>query len=56
MLETDAPDLAPNGFRGQTNETAHVLEIAQNLAKLRQISFQQIAEMTTDNAEKVLKF
>ncbi|MFZ2560660.1 MAG: TatD family hydrolase [Candidatus Nanoperiomorbaceae bacterium] len=56
VLETDAPFLAPSGFRGQTNEPARVMEIAQNLAKLRNVSLTQIEQVTTTNAEHILNF
>lgn len=50
LIETDCPFLAPAPFRGKTNEPSYVLHVAQQLAKLRQTSLEQIAQQTTENA------
>ncbi len=53
LIETDAPYLAPELFRGQPNEPAHVRRVAEVLAKIRHTSFETIAELTTRNADKM---
>ncbi|MBL7812734.1 MAG: TatD family hydrolase [Bacteroidetes bacterium] len=50
ILETDAPYLAPVPFRGKRNEPAYVWHVAKKLAELRNVSFGEIAEVTTANA------
>jgi TatD DNase family protein len=50
VLETDAPWLAPQRHRGQRNEPALIVEIADALAELKGVDRQRIAEATTDNA------
>lgn len=50
LIETDAPYLAPEPFRGQRNEPAFVANTARKIAELRGSSFEEIAEMTTKNA------
>lgn len=50
MLETDAPLLAPQKYRGQTNEPAYVAEVARRIAELKGISFEEVDEVTTRNA------
>lgn len=55
MLETDAPYLAPEPYRGQTNEPAHVAQIAAAVAKLRGVSVEEIAEQTTQNARSFFR-
>ncbi len=50
LIETDCPFLAPVPYRGKTNEPAYVLQVAEQLALLRQTSLEQIAEQTTANA------
>ncbi|MBL7197252.1 MAG: TatD family hydrolase [Candidatus Omnitrophica bacterium] len=50
MIETDSPYLAPQKFRGQRNEPSYTHFVAQELASLRNISFQEIASITTQNA------
>lgn len=55
MLETDCPYLAPVPFRGKENQPAYVKYVAEEIAKLRGISVDEVAEITTANAEKVFK-
>lgn len=54
LLETDAPYMAPVPFRGKENEPAYVKFVAEEIAKLRGISFEEVATETTDNANKLL--
>jgi TatD DNase family protein len=49
LLETDAPYLAPEPFRGQRNEPARVAEVAMRLAELRELPVDEIARATTEN-------
>ncbi|MEZ5789212.1 MAG: TatD family hydrolase, partial [Xanthobacteraceae bacterium] len=49
MVETDAPYLAPQSRRGKRNEPAYVVETAQVLADTRGVSFDTIAQETTEN-------
>lgn len=49
LVETDAPYLAPAPHRGRTNEPAFVRHVAEELARLRGVSLEAIAEATTDN-------
>ncbi|MFI3241392.1 MAG: TatD family hydrolase [Alphaproteobacteria bacterium] len=49
MIETDAPFLAPVPFRGKRNEPAFVLNVAEKLSQLKNVSFDEVAEMTTKN-------
>jgi TatD DNase family protein len=51
MIETDSPFLAPQKFRGKTNEPSYVLEIALEISRIKNLSFKQLAEITTKNAE-----
>lgn len=54
ILETDSPFLAPQGKRGQRNEPSAVAEIAQLIADLKGISFEEVAAQTTKNAKKII--
>jgi TatD DNase family protein len=49
ILETDAPYLAPQPFRGKRNEPAYVAHIAATLAEVRALPVDEIARATTDN-------
>lgn len=49
LVETDAPYLAPVPHRGKTNEPAYARHVAEQLAQLRGVSFEDIAEQTTRN-------
>lgn len=55
LIETDAPYLTPEPFRGKRNEAAHVVHTAQKIADLREISLEKLAEMTTENAKRFYK-
>ncbi|MGE8140139.1 TatD family hydrolase [Bacillus safensis] len=53
LIETDCPYLTPVPFRGKRNEPSYVKYIAEQIAELREISFEELAELTTKNAKKV---
>jgi TatD DNase family protein len=49
FVETDAPFLAPGSYRGKRNEPAYVVETAKLLAQVRGVSYERIANQTTEN-------
>lgn len=51
LVETDAPFLAPVPKRGQKNEPAYTLHTAEFLAELRGLSLEDLARITTTNAQ-----
>ena len=53
LIETDAPFLAPQKFRGQRCEPAYVKEVVERIAELKGISVEKVAEATTKNAKKM---
>ena len=56
MVETDCPYLAPVPFRGKRCEPAHTRIVAETIAAARGISLEEVAEATTETAEKFFKF
>ena len=50
LVETDAPFLTPHPYRGKRNEPAYVKIIAEEIAKLREISLEELSKATTKNA------
>jgi TatD DNase family protein len=51
-LETDAPYLSPEGFRGKRNEPSFVNLLAHTVAGIRGIAFEEVCRVTTDNAKE----
>ena len=52
LIETDSPYLSPDPLRGKINEPANVKIVAENIAKIKSISFEQVALITTENFQK----
>ena len=55
ILETDSPYLAPAPFRGKRNESKYIVNIAEKLAEVHNISIEKVAETTTLNAKKLFQ-
>jgi TatD DNase family protein len=53
ILETDAPYLPPVPYRGKRNESSYVRYVAEHLAKIKNITFEEVAQTTTQNALKL---
>ncbi len=53
VLETDAPYLSPVPYRGKRNESSYLIKIAEKIAEIKGISVEEVAEITTANAEKL---
>ena len=53
LVETDAPFLTPEPFRGKRNEPGYVRYTAQKMAEIKKVSFDKVAEATTENALRV---
>ena len=54
LIETDAPYLTPHPFRGKINEPKYIHLVAEEMAKLKDLSVEKIAQITYDNACAVL--
>jgi TatD DNase family protein len=56
MVETDCPYLAPVPFRGKRCEPAYTRLVAETIASARAVPLEEIAEATTETAEKFFRF
>lgn len=55
VLETDSPYLAPAPFRGKRNESNYLEKVVEKLAVLYNLSFEEIARITTENSVAVFR-
>jgi len=55
LIETDAPYLAPVPYRGKPNQPAYVRYVAEYIANLREISFEELAAQTSKNFFSLFK-
>jgi len=55
LVETDAPFITPEPFRGKRNEPSYVRYTAQKIAEIKKVSFEKVAEVTTENALRVYR-
>lgn len=53
LIETDCPYMTPAPFRGQRNEPKNVVYVADMISRIKNISIEEVAEITTKNAERV---
>lgn len=52
VLETDSPYLTPVPYRGKPNKPAYVKYVAEEIAALREMPYEELVEITTANAER----
>ena len=53
VMETDCPYLTPEQFRGKRNEPVYGRYIAEEIARIKEMSLEKVIEITTENAKKV---
>jgi TatD DNase family protein len=53
LIETDSPYLAPVPYRGKTNSPAYVPHVAAQLAELRGLPLEAMAELTSANCRRL---
>lgn len=55
IIETDSPYLTPVPFRGKRNEPIYVEHVAKEIALIKEISLEEVIEVTTNNAKKIYR-
>ncbi len=55
LLETDAPFLSPVPYRGRRNESSYLVEIASRIAEIYNLTKEEIAQVTTQNALRLFQ-
>jgi len=55
LIETDSPYLAPTPHRGKTNEPAYVRHVAEQISRIKQLDFADVAEATSANFFSVFR-
>lgn len=55
LIETDSPYLSPEPYRGKRNDSRKVVEVARKISELKNISLEEVAKITYENALKVYK-
>ena len=55
LLETDSPYLAPTPFRGKRNSSAYISYIAQEIAELKGISYEEVLAQTEKNGKELFR-
>lgn len=53
VIETDCPYLTPVPFRGKRNEPIYTKYVAEEIAKIKNISVEEVIKVTTENAKKI---
>jgi len=53
LVETDCPWLAPVPYRGKENQPSYVVEVAEQLASIHNMSYEELAKQTTDNFNRL---
>ena len=55
VLETDAPYLSPTPYRGKRNESSYITNVVDKLVDVYGLSFEEIAEITTQNSKDIFR-
>ncbi len=56
LIETDAPYLAPVPYRGKTNQPGYVRHVAEEIARLKGVELEEVAQKTSENCYRLFKF
>jgi TatD DNase family protein len=56
LIETDAPFLTPHPFRGKRNEPAYVKYVAEKIAEIQELSYDDVVKTSHINSERVFRW
>lgn len=56
LLETDAPYLSPEPYRGQKNDSSNILVIANKIAEIKGVNIEEVVKITSRNAASLFDF
>ena len=55
VLETDCPYLAPEPYRGKRNNSSYIRYVAEEIARLKGVTFEEVVRQTEENAKKIYR-
>ena len=55
VLETDCPYLAPEPYRGKRNNSSYIRYVAEEIARLKSVTFEEVVRQTEENAKKIYR-
>lgn len=55
LLETDAPYLTPEPYRGKRNCSLYLTYVAEEIARIKKVSYEDVVNITKENAQKLFK-
>ncbi|MBN2797333.1 MAG: TatD family hydrolase [Clostridia bacterium] len=55
LIETDSPYLSPHPMRGKRNESSYVKYVAEKIAEIKSLSYEEVCRVTFENAKKYFK-
>jgi len=55
LIETDCPYLPPPPFEGRRNEPSYIQHVAEKIAKIKNLKYEEVTKITTENAKKLFK-
>lgn len=55
LVETDSPYISPEPFRGEINRTSNIKYIISKIAEVKEMSFEEIESITTQNTKRLFK-
>ena len=55
LLETDCPYLAPTPYRGKRNSSLYLPYVAEEIARIKNISYEEVLAITMENAKRMYR-